>query len=114
MDDPVVAISIELIRGSIRLPRELCERCFASSPSVALLVREGRVLIVPLAADSAGGLLLKQRNARGDRVVQAQEFFRQQLGIEEFEERQLSARWRPEMAALELEGLCATGGEQPG
>lgn len=97
--------TVTIARGSIRLARELCERCFAGSEAVALLAHEGRVLVVPLAPDSAGGLLLKLRNARGDRVIQAQEFLRQQGVIEEFGEREVPVRWCPEMAALELEGL---------
>lgn len=109
MDEAYTA-TVTVMRGSIQLPRELCERCFPYSATVALLAREGRVLIVPLAPDSAGGLLLKLRNARGDRVVQAQEFFRQHGAVEEFEVRRLSVRWCPEMAALELEGLNAEGG----
>lgn len=93
---------LTLTRGSLHLPREVCERFFPRSPSVALLAREGRVLLVPLAPDSAGGLLLKLRNARGDRVVLAQEFLRQN-GIEEgFAPCELTALWRPDVAALEL------------
>lgn len=102
---PPEADAVRLVRGSFHLPRELCDRCFPGTVSVALLKREGRVMIVPLAADSAGGILLKQRNARGDRVIQAQEFLRQQGIPEEFGDRPLAVRWCRELAALEVEGL---------
>ena len=104
-DDVADAAVVTLNHGSLHLPHALCERHFRQTAAVALLVHEGRVMVVPLAPDSAGGLLLKLRNARGDRVVQAQEFLRQHGVIDEFGERRLSARWCPEMAALELEGL---------
>lgn len=103
--DSTESVPITLTRGSLHVPREVCERFFARSPSVALLARDGRVLLVPLAADSAGGLLLKLRNSRGDRVVLAQEFLRQHGFEEGFAPCELTAHWRPEAAALELQGL---------
>ncbi len=60
---------------------------------------------MPLTRDSAGGLLLKRRNARGDRVIHAQEFFRTQGYLEDFEAHEVPLRWRDEFAALELVGL---------
>jgi hypothetical protein len=48
---------------------------------VALLADAGQWWLLPLRA-GAGGLQVKLRNARGDRVVEAQEFFRQQ-GLED-------------------------------
>lgn len=49
--------------------------------AVALLAHEGEWMLMPLRS-GAGGLQVKQRNARGDRVVEAQEFFRSQ-GLED-------------------------------
>jgi hypothetical protein len=73
--------------------------------SVALLVRDEQIMIVPLIQQSAGGLLLKQRNARGDRVIHAQEFFRSRNLAEEFEVRSVPVRWSAEAAALVVGGL---------
>jgi len=92
-------------RGNIYLARELCDAHFPQAVSVALLVRGGDVLIVPLAPQSAGGLLLKQRNARGDRVIHAQEFFREHGFAEDFETRSLGVDWNPASAALVVRGL---------
>lgn len=79
-----------IARGNIYLPREICDAYFAGISSVALIVREGAIQIVPLSRDSAGGLLLKQRNARGDRVVHAQEFMREKATLN----RSSRAPWR--------------------
>jgi hydrogenase maturation protease len=92
-------------RGNFYLSREFCDAHFPQAASVALLVRGEDVLIVPLAPQSAGGLLLKQRNARGDRVIHAQEFFREHGFAEDFEARMLSVDWNPTSAALVVHGL---------
>jgi hypothetical protein len=94
-------------RGNLYLSREICETYLAGVASVALLERDGDVLIVPLIEQSAGGLLLKQRNARGDRVIHAQEFFRCRDLPEEFELRTLPVHWSRESAALVVAGLKA-------
>lgn len=49
------------------------QRC----PAVALVARDGQWWLLPLLG-GAGGLQVKLRNAAGDRVVEAQEFFRAQ------------------------------------
>jgi len=70
-------LQVELRGGRLYVPLPTYVRALAEFPSVALLVREGDWWLVPLKA-GAGGLQLKQRTARGDRVVEAQEFFRAQ------------------------------------
>lgn len=97
--------TVTVARGNIYLAREVCDTYFPEMNSVALLEREGRLLIVPLIAESSGGLLLKLRNARGDRVLHAQEFFRGQGYVEDFEERNCPVIWRAELAALEIMGV---------
>jgi hypothetical protein len=93
---------VTVLRGNIYLSCQLCDTCFHGIDSVALLARDGDVLVVPLIRSSPGGLLLKVRNARGDRVIQAQEFLRG-LGLrEDFSERRYPVRWRSDVAALEI------------
>jgi hypothetical protein len=94
---------IVLARGNFYLSRELCETYLPGITAVALLERAGAILIVPLAPSSAGGLLLKQRNARGDRVIQAQEFVRDKGLPEEFEPRTVAVHWNPDSHALSLD-----------
>lgn len=92
-------------RANLYLTRELCEQFLPVAQSVALLEREGKVLIVPLMPGSAGGLLLKQRNVRGDRVIHAQEFFREHGYLEDFVQRSCALQWEAERAALVVKGL---------
>jgi hydrogenase maturation protease len=96
---------VSIARGNFYLSREICETYLPGVSSVALLVRDEEIMIVPLIQQSAGGLLLKQRNARGDRVIHAQEFFRSRSLPEEFEVRSVPVRWSAEAAALVVGGL---------
>jgi hypothetical protein len=103
--------AVLVARGNFYLSREICEAYLAGVVTVALLARENDVLIVPLIPQSAGGLLLKQRNARGDRVIHAQEFFRSKGLPEEFELRTVSACWSRDAAALVVSGLIGPARE---
>lgn len=111
--DQTEPAALRVSRANLYLSRECCEQFLPAAQAVALLEREGQVLIVPLMPGSAGGLLLKQRNGRGDRVIQAQEFFREHGYLEDFEQRSCALRWDPERAALVVDGLprarCRTG-----
>jgi hydrogenase maturation protease len=102
------ALGARIARGSIYLDRALCAQYLGDAVSVAVLQRDGRSLLVPLHGSTAGGLLLKVLNARGDRVVHAEEFLRT-VGIEaDAPERRVPVRWCPEVAALILDGLEPT------
>jgi hypothetical protein len=95
---------ISIARGNIYLSREVCDLYFKGIENVALLAHEAGLLIIPLVQDAAGGSLLKVKNLRGDRVIHAQEFWRQQGYSEEFEERFYSVRWEANRAALFVSG----------
>lgn len=75
---------VEVRAGRLYVPAQTYELVLAGFPAVALLVRDGGWWLIPLKA-GAGGLQLKQRNARGDRVVEAQEFLRSQ-GVDDAQE----------------------------
>lgn len=108
--DPTAQLDgVTVARGNIYLSREIHEICLKEANCVALLARDDSLLIVPLMKDSAGGLLLKIRNARGDRVIHAQEFFRAQGLAEDFETRAVRARWSAEAAALVITDLLRGG-----
>lgn len=98
-----------VVRGNVYLLRETCDTYLRGIQSVALLERENRILIVPLIQESAGGLLLKIRNARGDRVIHAQEFFRQNGFVEDFQERNVQVHWSTEAAALVVSNFPKSG-----
>lgn len=101
--------TVAVARGNIYLSRELCDIYFPCIASIALIAREGAILIVPLIQESGGGLLLKTRNARGDRVIHGQEFFRDKGFVEDFEERIVPVHWSSESAALVVLGIPKTG-----
>ncbi len=52
--------------GSVRLPADLARRYFPSDALVAV-PRGNELWLMPLHSSDSGGLLLKQRNPRGDR-----------------------------------------------
>lgn len=93
---------VTIARGSIHLPRELCDAFFPATDLAAMLMRDRRVFIVPLIAQSSGGLLLKTRNARGDKVLHVQEFLRQHGYADDAEPYRCAVEWQPEFAAVEL------------
>ena len=91
--------------GRVVLPRALCDRYLASAPAAVLLARDGQVFLVPLGGPGAGGMLLKQRNAQGDRVLVADEFLAER-GLGRFSaECVFVVRWQAEAGALLVEGL---------
>jgi len=84
--------------GNLYLDSSLYETYFSSINSVVLIKREALFLLMPV-QQAGGGLLLKIKNAKGDRIIHAVEFF-QQHGIETDEEKVLEVEWSAELAAL--------------
>jgi len=84
--------------GNLYLDSGLYDTYFSSINSVVLLKKDALFLLMPV-QQAGGGLLLKIKNARGDRIIHAMEFF-QQHGIEMDEEKVLDAEWNAELAAL--------------
>lgn len=94
-----------MARGNIYFSREIYDAYFSGASAVALVEREHRLFVVPLIIPSSGGLLLKVRNTRGDRVLHAQEFFRGHGYGEDFEKRVYPVELNVELAALEIIGI---------
>ncbi len=91
--------------GRIVVPRETYDLYLAASSSAALIERDSRVYLLPLSGPVAGGLLLKQRNLHGDRVMLAPDFLAA-YGVGEFAvEREFAVRWVADAGALWIEGL---------
>ncbi len=87
-----------LKNGNLYLDSELYETYFSSINSVVLLKKDSIFLLMPV-QQAGGGLLFKIKNAKGDRIVHAIEFF-QQYGIESDEEQVLDVEWNAELSAL--------------
>ena len=94
--------------GRVLVPHETYALYLGGVDSAALIERDGQVLLLPLRGPVAGGMLLKQRNLRGDRVMVANDFLTQ-LGLDPFAaEREFEVRWVAEAGALLIDGLHAT------
>jgi hypothetical protein len=72
---------------------------FSGIDAVIVLIRDGELMVVPVHQASAGGCLLKVRNAAGDRVVQARDVF-QDRDLLDFATDALAAGWRTDKGAL--------------
>lgn len=90
---------ITIRRGSIYIGARVYARYLGNLESLVLLRRDDTLLLLPVHHAAAGGLLIKIRNPRGDRVVHAQEFLRGH-GIDERLEWTVPVRWDAEAAAL--------------
>lgn len=97
------ASRISIARGNIYIPAELHEKYLGDAEAVAVIPDDHGILVIPLIQTSAGGMLLKLRNLRGDRVVHAQEFFRTRGYVENATERFFDVRWLAERAGLLVE-----------
>ena len=102
---PSAVHSVSIGGGRVLVPVETCELYLGGIASAALIQRDRQVYLLPLSGPVAGGMLLKQRNLRGDRVMLAPDFLAS-LGLDPFApERQFTVRWVSEAGALLIEGL---------
>ena len=103
-----VSHSVAIGDGRIVLPHATCELYLAGAGAAALVERDGQVYLLPLSGPVAGGMLLKQRNRGGDRVLVATDFL-EARGLGRFSaERAFDVRWVAEAGALLIDGLGAT------
>jgi len=78
----------------------------ANMGNVALLREGGDLLILPIFSAEAGGFLVKQVNARGDRAIHAADFFRLN-GVDENRDIRVDAAWSDERAGFLASGFFA-------
>lgn len=90
---------IDIRNGSIYVPVDIYDTYFAGLNAVIVLIRDGRLMILPVRQMAAGGCLLKIRNARGDRVATAPDVF-DAHGLADYSARDLAVRWSAEDGAL--------------
>ena len=95
------AAGVLLRDGALYLPREIYDRYFAPLETVILLHRDGRINVLPVKRMATGGYFLKRRNAHGDRVIDAPDFFREQ-GFDDAAAISFAARWNAELSGLTL------------
>lgn len=85
--------------GSVYLPAAVVATYFRGIDAVVVLIRERALMILPVHQATAGGCLLKLRNAAGDRVAQARDVF-QDRGLLGLSLVDLPAQWISEQGAL--------------
>ncbi|PTM49289.1 hypothetical protein [Phreatobacter oligotrophus] len=90
---------ISVRNGSVYLPAEVVQTYFPDIDAVIVLIRDDRLLVMPVHQATAGGCLLKLRNAKGDRVASARDVFLDQDRLDLIAE-ELPAHWISEQGAL--------------
>jgi hypothetical protein len=90
---------IDVRNGAVYLDAGTVERYFKGIEAVILLIRDGELQILPVHQMAAGGCLLKQHNAAGDRVASAPDVFRANE-LENWSAKALEATWSNEKGAL--------------
>jgi hypothetical protein len=85
----------------IYVPRTAYDAHFAGCSGVVLLRQEADLLMLPVQHAASGGYVLKIRNAAGDRVVDAGDFFRDH-GCEDEREWRGAWTWSESAAGLRL------------
>ena len=99
--------SVFVGHGRVLVPRGTYDCYLGGAESAALIERDDQILLLPLRGPVAGGMLLKQRNLRGDRVMLATDFL-DRLGWDTFSpETEFEVRWIAEAGALLIQGLGA-------
>ena len=83
--------------GYLRISREDAEHFFPQDTLLALW-RDGALLLLPTRGAAAGGLMLKQRNARGDRSLLISEVFEFQVPAGRY-----AAVWDDSVGGLRVE-----------
>lgn len=92
----------KLQNGKIYLDHDLYNTYYAGSGSVALIARQGKLILMPVVSQAQGGLLCKIINAKGDRMVDAVDFLRR-LELDLPEPISCSVSWNTELAGLFIE-----------
>jgi hydrogenase maturation protease len=90
--------------GRLYIDAAVFAHALAGRETIALLRQGDDLHIIPLRDATLGGYLCKRRTSAGDRVVHAEDFFRD-YGLDETHERSLRAHWQPEFAALVARGF---------
>lgn len=98
-DQSLGPAQIEVKAGSIYLSAALTQRYFANLEAVILLRQDDDLVILPVRHAASGGYLLKVKNAAGDRVINAMDFFRFN-GDERNTARTVDVVWSSSVAGL--------------
>jgi hypothetical protein len=99
--------AVRVGNGRIVVPLDTYERWFGGAECAALLERDGALYLLPLRSAAVGGRLLKRRNLRGDRVIDAGDLLGG-YGLGAFSaEHDCAVRWSDEVGGLALDCKAA-------
>ena len=90
---------ISIRQGAVYLSAEVVGTYFSGIDAVIVLIRDGVLMVMPVHQATAGGCLLKLRNASGDRVASARDVFQDQ-GLLDLVAVDIAAQWVSESGAL--------------
>ena len=88
---------VGLRQRRLYIARSVYDAHFCGGSTAILLHKENDLLVLPVRHTASGGYVLKIRNAAGDRVIDAGDFFRDH-GLED------GARWEGEYSWCETSG----------
>ena len=97
--DPICKV-VRIERGHIYISAMMYEEYFSDTKSAALFQRDQQICLIPLRQE-AGGLLIKLKNIKGDRVIDANEFLRG-IGITESWSGTAEVEWDHAQSVLNL------------
>jgi len=100
-----MAHSVFVGDGRVVVPIATYALYLVGASSAALVERDGQVFLVPLHGPTAGGMLLKQRNSVGDRVLLATDFLAERGRGRFTPERACGVQWVAEAGGLLIEGM---------
>ena len=94
-----MSAKLSVRHGPIYLPAEVVRTYFHGIDAVVVLIRDELLMVMPVHQATAGGSLLKLRNAAGDRVANARDAFEHHDRLD-LVAADLPARWITEKGAL--------------
>lgn len=92
--------------GYLHMSAQAAHRCFPEDTLLALW-REGNLVLLPTRGAAAGGLMLKQRNAAGDRSLLISEVFAFKMPIGQY-----TAYWDDEIGGWRVAGIAVNSASQ--
>jgi hypothetical protein len=92
---------VGLKQRRLYMARAVYESYFAGCSTVILLRKDEDLLVLPVQHAASGGYVLKIRNASGDRVVDAGDFFRDH-GLEDSAEWEGTYSWCEKSGGLRI------------
>lgn len=94
-----MSLVLSIRQGAVHLPASVVAAHLAGVAAVVVLIRDGALMVYPVRQATAGGCLLKIRNAAGDRVAEARDVLLAH-GLLDLVAEALPARWSEADGAL--------------